>query len=144
MSESCPLPGPKSNDERAIIGKLVKAKRIAIVGLSDNPNRPSYGVAAYLQSIGKDIIPVNPTIKETLGVKAVASLRDIEGPVDLVDVFRRPEACAEVVRQAVAIGAKGVWLQAGIRSKEARQIAADAGMDYVESRCLMVEHRMAG
>lgn len=143
MNDACPLPGPKSEDERTIIARLVRAKRIAVIGLSDDPSRASYGVAAYLQSVGKEIIPVNPTIAEALGVKAVASLRDIEGPVDLVNVFRRPEACAEVARDAVAIGAKGLWLQSGIRSSEARRIAAEAGIAYVENRCLMVEHRIA-
>lgn len=144
MSNACPLPGPKSSSERDVIARLVQAKRIAIVGLSDDPSRASFGVAEYLISVGKEIIPVNPSVDEVLGIKAVASLSKIKGPVDLVNVFRRPEYCANVAREAVAIGAKGIWLQSGISSPEARRIAAEAGMDYVESRCLMVEHRIHG
>ncbi len=141
MNEACPLPGPLSNDENAVISRLVNAKRIAVVGLSDDPTRVSYAIAAYLQGVGKMIIPVNPNVREVLGVKAVASLAEIEGPVDLVDVFRRAEACEAIAREAVAIGAKGIWLQSGIVSPEARNIALKSAVDYVENRCLMVEHR---
>ena len=142
MNEARPQPGPKSNDDRAVIARLVNAKRIAIVGLSDDHSRTSYAIAAYLVSVGKEIIPVNPNVDRVLGVKAVGSLAEIDGPVDLVDVFRRPEFCGEIARQAAAIGAKGLWLQLGIASAEARDVAAKAGIDYVENRCLMVEHRL--
>ncbi len=144
MNEACPLPSPKSNDEMAVISRLVKAHRIAVVGLSNDPTRVSYAIAAYLQSVGKQIIPVNPNVREVLGVKAAASLAEIEGAVELVDVFRRSEACEAIAREAVAIGAKGLWLQSGIVSLAAREIARAAGVGYVENRCLMIEHRTHG
>ncbi len=118
---------------------LDRTRRIAIVGLSDRPDRESHGVAAVLQARGYEIIPVNPTIESALGVPAVASLADIEGPVDLVDVFRRAEHLPGVAREAAAIGAPALWNQLGLSSDEARAIAQDAGMDYVEDRCLKVE-----
>jgi predicted CoA-binding protein len=121
------------------IEEMLNAKRIAVVGLSDDPSRASYGVAAYLRSVGKEILPVNPNHETVMGLPCYRTLSDVPGPIDLVDVFRRPEYCAEVVREAVAVGAKGVWLQSGITSRDARKIAEAAGMDYVEDRCLKVE-----
>ena len=97
-------------------------------------------MASYLESVGKEIIPVNPTHKTVMGLTCYPSLAAVPGPIDVVDVFRRPEFCADVVRDAVAVGAKGVWLQSGITSDEARAIAREAGIDYVEDRCLKVEH----
>jgi uncharacterized protein len=123
-----------------MIRRMLRAERIAVVGLSDDPSRPSYGVARYLQDVGKQIIPVNPNHATVMGLKCYARLEDVPGPIDLVDVFRRPEYCADVARSAVAVGAKGVWLQSGIRSNESRQLARAADIDYVEDRCLMVEH----
>ena len=83
---------------------------------------------------GYDIVPVNPNGDEALGLKCVAKLTEVEGPIDVVNVFRRPLACTQVVRDAIAIGAKGVWLQSGIFNEEARQLAADAGIDFVQDR----------
>jgi predicted CoA-binding protein len=141
MSDNaCPLPGPHESDEDAVIQRLLGAKRIAVVGLSDNPSRASYGVAAYLKSAGKEILPVNPNHQQVMGLKCYASLNQVPGPVDLVDVFRRPEYCPDVVRQAIEIGAKGVWLQSGIHSSESEAIAKKAGIDFVQDRCLLVEH----
>ena len=120
---------------------LRDAKTIAIVGASPKPDRPSHGVMRYLMRAGYRCIPVRPRdCDEVLGVPCVTSLAEIDEPIDLVDVFRRPEFCAEVVREAVEVGAKGVWLQSGITSDEARAIAREAGIDYVENRCLKVEH----
>ncbi len=138
------MPTPHEPDAAATIRRLLAAKRIAIVGLSDNPSRPSHGVAAYLRSVGKEILPVNPNHAKVMGVTCYRSLKDIPGPIDLVDVFRRPQFCAAVARQAVEVGAKGLWLQSGIRSHEAREIARKAGIDYVEDRCLKVEHMHRG
>ena len=107
------------------------------------PNRPSYGVASYLLDVGKEIIPINPNHRQALGLKCFSNLEEISGPIDLVNIFRRPEFCPEIVRQAILIRAKGVWLQSGIRSPEAKQLASEAGLDYVEDRCLMVEHMHA-
>lgn len=118
---------------------LATARRIAVVGLADDPDRASHKVASYLQSRGWEIIPVNPEVDEVLGVPAVDSLADIDGPVDLVDVFRRSEHLPAVAREAAAIGAPALWNQLGLRSAEAAAIAADADMAYVEDHCIKVE-----
>lgn len=118
---------------------LPDVRRIAVVGLSDDPSRTSHRVAAALQDAGYEIVPVNPMIDEALGVPAVGSLAEVDGPVDLVDVFRREEHLPGVAREAAAVGAPALWNQLGLRSAEARRIAADAGMVYVEDRCLKVE-----
>ncbi len=121
---------------------LRSARTIAIVGASPRPNRPSHGVMRYLLAEGYRCIPVRPRdCDEVLGVPCVQSLADIDEPIDLVDVFRRPEFCAGVAREAVAAGAKALWLQLGIVSAEARRIAAEAGLDYVEDACTAVVHR---
>lgn len=124
------------------ISKLVKATRVAVVGLSDDPAKASHEVAAYLQSAGKTVIPVNPTLagSTVLGERVYASLAEVPGEIDLVDVFRRAEFCPEVVREAVTRGVGGIWLQLGIRSQEARKIAEAGRVPYVEDRCLLVEH----
>ena len=142
--EACPLPlnrqGAGPTGEAAAVRRMVDAKRIAVVGLSDDPSRPSYDVASYLKSAGKEILPVNPNHRTVMGLSCYPSLAAVPGPIDVVNVFRRAEFCAEVVRDAVEVGAKGVWLQSGITSDEARAIARQAGIDYVENRCLKVEH----
>jgi predicted CoA-binding protein len=141
--EACPLPSEPGMDERAIIQRLLKLSRIAVVGLSDDPSRPSYYVSMYMRDqAGKQIVPVNPSHDTVWGQKCYASLDEIPEPIDLVNVFRRPNACPDVVRAAIRKGVKGIWLQAGIISDEARTLARDAGIDYVEDRCIMVEHRM--
>lgn len=123
----------------AIEEVLRYAKRIAVVGLSDEPYRASFGVASYLLRHGYEILPVNPTIEEVLGLRAYSSLADVPGHVDVVDIFRRAEFIPDVARQAAEIGADALWLQLGLRSSEARSIAEEAGMDYVEDACLKVE-----
>jgi predicted CoA-binding protein len=119
---------------------LREARTIAVVGASPEPRRSSHGVMRYLLDQGYRCIPVNPNCAEVLGVPAVASLAEIDEPVDLVDVFRRPEFCPTHAREAVAAGAKALWLQLGIVSPEARRIAAEAGLDYVENACTAVVH----
>ena len=120
---------------------LRDARTIAVVGASPRPGRPSHGVMRYLLEHGYRVIPVRPRdCDEVLGVPCVASLAEIGEPVDLVDVFRRPEFCADVAREAVAAGAGALWLQLGIVSPEARRIAAEAGLDYVENLCTAVVH----
>src|SRR5882672_9077260 len=116
--DACPLPTPPPKSETELIGRMLRAKRIAVVGLSDDPSRASHGVAEYLQSRGYEIVPVNPNCSSVLGVRCYASLAEVPQPIDLVDVFRRAEFCAEVVREAIEVGAKGVWLQSGIRNEE--------------------------
>ena len=138
--ESCPLPLRTPGAEATAVDRMLTAKRVAIVGLSDDPKRPSHGIAGYLASHGYEVIPVNPNHDQVLGRKCYASLADVPGEVDLVNVFRRPQFCADVTREAIAKGAKGVWLQAGIRNEEARKLAEEAGVDFVQDRCIMVEH----
>lgn len=123
-----------------IMDLLRNAKTIAVVGLSDNPDRSSYGVARYLRDAGYTIIPVNPGIKEWEGIRAVGSLRDIAEPVDIVNVFRRPEYVPEVVEDAIAIHAGAVWMQQGIRHEEAAARAEAAGLTVVQDRCIALEH----
>jgi uncharacterized protein len=120
---------------------LRDAKSIAVVGASPEPGRPSHGVMAYLLRAGYRVVPVNPLADEVLGLRCLGSLAELGEPVDLVDVFRRPEHCGAVAREAVAAGAGALWLQLGIVSAEARQVAEKAGLDYVEDACTAVVHR---
>jgi predicted CoA-binding protein len=120
---------------------LRTSKTIAVVGLSSNRLRPSYGVAAYLQSAGYKIIPINPNETEVLGQKSYARLEDVPEPIDIVEVFRRPEHVPAVADSAVAIGAKVLWLQQGITSATAAETAQVAGLTVVEDACLFVEHK---
>jgi predicted CoA-binding protein len=95
----------------------------------------------YLLDAGYRVLPVRPLVREIHGVPCVSALAEIEEPVDLVDVFRRSEACPDVARQAVEVGAKAVWLQLGLVSPESRRIAEEAGIDYVENECTAIVHR---
>ena len=121
---------------------LLDTKVIAVVGLSANPDRPSNQVAWYLHHQGFRLFGVNPACPEpeVFGVPMLPSLDQVPEPIDLVDVFRRPEYTPQVARDAVAAGAGALWLQLGIRSDEARAVATEAGLRYVEDRCLKVEH----
>jgi uncharacterized protein len=120
---------------------MADTRTIAVVGASPKPGRPSHAVMRYLLEQGYRCIPVRPRgCDEVLGVPCVRSLTEIEEPIDLVDVFRRPEACPEVAREAVAAGARSLWLQLGIVSPEARRIADAAGIDYVEDECTKMVH----
>lgn len=121
---------------------LAMKKRIAVVGLSDNPERTSYMVSEAMQREGYEIIPVNPKATEILGVKAVKSLKDIEGHVDIVNVFRRSEFLPEVAKEAAEIKADIFWAQLGLFNEEACQIAKEAGMTVIMDRCIKVEHAM--
>jgi hypothetical protein len=108
--------------------------------MTDDPSRPSHYVSEYLIAQGKEVVPVNPNHTRVLGRPCYASLADVPGSVDLVNVFRRPAACADVVRDTIRIGARGIWLQSGITNAEAQQLARDANIPYVQNRCIMVEH----
>jgi predicted CoA-binding protein len=118
---------------------LAQTRTIAVVGLSANWYRPSYFAAKYMQDYGYRIVPVNPSYKEVLSEKCYASLRDLPNPVDLVDCFRKPEEMVPIARDAVAIGAKVLWMQLGIVNEEAARIATDAGLDVVMNRCVKIE-----
>lgn len=126
---------PEDRELRALLGE---AQTIAVVGLSSKPDRPSLGVAGYLQDHGYRIVPVNPRETEVLGERAYPTLRDIPADVrvDVVDVFRRAEDTPEVARDAVAIGAKVLWLQADIVNEEAYRIASEAGLDVIMGVCI--------
>ena len=139
-AESCPLPSRSPGAESSAVDGMLKAKRIAVVGMSDDPARASHGIGGYLKANGYEVIPVNPNHENVLGLKCYARLADVPGEIDLVNVFRRPEFCADVTGEAIEAGAKGVWLQAGIRNEKAQALAAEAGIGYVQDRCIMVEH----
>jgi predicted CoA-binding protein len=121
---------------------LRSAKIIAVVGLSPDPYRPSHDIAAYLDRQGYKVFGVNPEsdVDEVFGVPILDSLDQVPGPIDIVDVFRRPEYTPDAARAAVAAGARALWLQLGIRNPEARAIAEAGGLAYVEDRCIKVEH----
>jgi len=120
---------------------LRKSKTIAVVGLSSNPMRPSFGVAEYLQREGYRVIPVNPQETEILGEKAYARLEDIPEHVDIVDVFRRPEFVPDIVDSAIKIGAGALWLQEDVVHEEGARKARAAGLAVVMDKCLLKEHR---
>ncbi len=124
----------------AVIQRVLTMQRIAIVGLSGNELRASNFVGRYLLRNGYDVIPVNPREETILGRTSYASLADIPDPVDTVDVFRKPDAVPEIARDAVAIGAKCLWLQYNVISEEGARIATDGGLDVVMDRCMKVEH----
>ncbi|PZD93830.1 CoA-binding protein [Paenibacillus sambharensis] len=118
---------------------LQRTDTIAVVGLSDNPERTSHMVSKAMQAKGYRIVPVNPNAERILGETCYPSLSDIPFPVDMVNVFRRSEHCPPVAEEAAAIGAKSIWLQLGIYSDEVAETAARAGMDVVMDRCIKVE-----
>lgn len=120
---------------------LQDSRTIAVVGLSSDPERPSYEVARYLQQRGYRIIPVNPNESEVLGERAYPDLVSIPEPIDVVDIFRRSEAVPPIVEQAIQIGAKAVWMQKGIHHEEAAAQAQGAGLLVVMDRCMMAEAR---
>jgi predicted CoA-binding protein len=115
---------------------------VAIVGLSPEPSRPSHGVAAYLMSTGYRVVPINPAVSEILGKRAHADLRSVpcDVGIEIVDVFRRPEAVLPHVEEAIEIGAKVVWLQKGVINAEAAERARSAGLTVVMDKCMLEEH----
>jgi predicted CoA-binding protein len=124
------------------IGELLRrAKTIAVVGLSNDPMRPSYGVTAYMQSQGYRIIPVNPQIETCLGEKAYASLLDVPEKIDIVNIFRRPEFVEELVDQAIQLKVPAVWMQEDVIHEGAAEKARKAGIFVVMDRCILKEHR---
>ena len=131
---------PITRDED-IIELLTNARTIAVVGASDRPNRPSYGVMKFLQDHGYRVLPVNPQItgEHVLGEFVWRELAQIGMPIDIVDIFRRPEAAAEAVEQAIFVGAKAVWMQLGVINEEAAARAEEAGLKVVMDRCPKIE-----
>ena len=136
-----------TDHELQIVTILEQAKTIAVVGASDDWKRPSFYVMKYLQKQGYRIAPINPHLagQEILGEPVFASLSDIPFAVDIVDVFRRPDDCPEIARDAIAIGAKCLWLQIGVVSHAAEKIAQDAGLSVIMNKCPKIEHsRLSG
>lgn len=134
------------SDQEVIQRILRTAKHVAVVGLTDDPTRPSHFVPAYLQANGYHIIPINPTLSGTvLGETVYASLADAPGPIDVVQIFRRSDEVEPIVEQAIAAGAKAVWMQLGISNEEAAAVAHAAGLDVVMNQCMKVQHsRLSG
>ena len=135
------VPDSAPNSREPITELLRTSKTIAVVGLSSDPRRPSHEVAAYLQTAGYRIIPVNPNESEVLGEKSYARLEDIREPIDIVDVFRRREEVPPIADSAIAVKAKALWLQQGITNEAAAEKAHAAGLLVVEDACLFVEHK---
>ena len=128
-------------DDITTLRRILRENRtIAVVGLSANWYRPSYFAAKYLQEHGYRVIPVNPTVDNVLGEKCYLSLADIPEKVDIVDCFRRSEEIPALADEAIAIGAKVLWMQLGVTSEEARRRAEAAGLEVVEDRCMKIEH----
>jgi hypothetical protein len=124
------------------IGELLaNTKTIAVVGLSSDPTRPSFGVARYMQSHGYRIVPVNPSETEVLGETAYKTLSDVPEKIDLVDVFRRPEFVPEIVDETIRLKIPAIWLQEGVVNEAAAQKARDAGLVVVMDRCILKDHR---
>lgn len=121
---------------------LRKSKRIAVVGCSPKPERDSYAVAKYLIDAGYDVISVNPGQKEIFGRVCYPDLRSVPGPVDIVDIFRSPKHVPAVVEEAIAVGAKAVWMQLGAGNAEAAKRASEAGLEVVVEQCIKVAHRL--
>jgi predicted CoA-binding protein len=139
MDEACEFPGQNAGSAE-IRDLLRRAKTIAVVGLSNRPQRDSLHVAAYLQNQGYRIIPVNPHVSEVLGEKAYARLDDVPVPVDIVDIFRRPDAVPDIVDSAIARKAGAVWMQEGIVHNAAAEKARAAGLTVVMNKCILKEH----
>ena len=129
------------NRVAAILGE---ARTIVVVGLSARRFRPSHGVAEYLQRAGYRIIPVNPKITEVLGERSYASLDEVPEPVDIVDIFRRPEHVPAIVEAAIRKGAKTIWMQEGVVHEEAARRAESAGLAVIMDRCILKEHKRLG
>ena len=128
-------------DDIASLRRILRTSRtIAVVGLSADWFRPSYFAAKYMQEHGYRIVPVNPNYPAVLGERCYPTLREVPGKVDIVDCFRKPEEIVPIAHDAVAIGAKVLWMQLGIRNDQAAKIALDGGLDVVMNRCVKIEH----
>ncbi|MEM3396550.1 MAG: CoA-binding protein [Thermoplasmata archaeon] len=140
MSNVCELPRKNASDTE-IDEILANYNVVAIVGVSDKPDRDSYIVAKYLHEHGYKIIPVNPNINSLFGIKAYPSLSEVPEAVEIVDIFRKPETVPEIVEEAIKKGAKVIWMQKGIVHNVAAETARKHGLKVVMDRCLMVEHK---
>ena len=130
-----------NNDDDKMHEILSEAKTIAVVGHSDKPHRTSYQIAQYLRQAGYDVYPVNPTVDEIDGETSYATLADVPVDIDIVNVFRRSEHLADVVDDAIEVGAKAIWAQLGVEDEAAQTTAIEAGIHIASNRCIKVEHR---
>ena len=131
-------------DEAGAMDLLRGARRIAVVGASADPYRPSHSVMRYLQTQGYECVPVNPNARDVLGIRAFGTLEEAvaaSGPFDIVDVFRRSELTVPIAEAAVATGCRALWLQLGVVNWEAARIASEAGLSVVMDRCTAIDHR---
>jgi uncharacterized protein len=135
------LPEGAAPSADPIFDILTKYKTIAVVGLSSNPARPSYGVTEYMQGSGYQIIPVNPNETDVLGEPSYASLAEVPQKIEIVDIFRRPEEVPPVVEAAIRAGAKVIWMQQGIANQAAAERARAAGLTVVMDACILIEHK---
>ncbi|RDI45852.1 CoA-binding protein [Falsibacillus pallidus] len=134
---------PINNPSREEIGVILKkSKRIAVVGLSDQPERTSYAVSKAMQDAGYEIIPVNPNVSQVLGMKAVPTLKDIEGHIDIVNIFRRSEFLPAIAKEFDEIDADVFWAQLGVANEEAYEFLAKKGYTVIMDRCIKVEHAL--
>jgi len=118
---------------------LKTMKLVAVVGISDKPERASHGITKFLTGLGLEVVGVNPMLSEVLGIKVYPKLTDIPGSIDVVDVFRRSDTVGPIVDEAVAVGAKTVWMQEGVVNEDAAKVARDAGLDVIMDRCIYKE-----
>lgn len=140
MSERCEI--PRANPTPAEIRDiLTSARRIAVVGHSDDPGRDSYRVGRYMASHGFEVFAVNPSARSTPELKFYPDLASVPGPVDIVDIFRRPESIPAIVEEAIRLGAKTIWMQLGLAHNAAADRARASGLQVVMSRCIMQDHR---
>jgi predicted CoA-binding protein len=128
------------NTDQDVRELLAASHTIAVVGLSDKPSRTSHRVSRYMQGEGYTIIPVNPAITHALGVRAYPDLKSVPEPIDIVNIFRRPEFVPDIIEAAIAVKAKAVWMQLGIVHPAAARRASDAGLNVVMDQCIMIEH----
>lgn len=142
MSEECELPRKNATDPE-IRDILASARVVAVVGLSDKPDRDSYRVAAYLQAHGYRIVPVNPGATAILGERSYPDLAAVPDPIDVVDIFRKPDAIPGIVDAAIARGARVIWMQEGLAHNASADKARAAGLAVVMDRCMLKEHRKA-
>ncbi len=139
MNDSGTTPFADGMTDERVTEILRGMKRVAVVGISDKPERASHGITKFLAGLGLEVHGVNPMLEEVLGVKVHPTLADVPGPIDVVDVFRRSDAVQPIVDEAVAAGAKAVWMQEGVVNEAAARTARDAGLDVIMDRCIYKE-----
>lgn len=140
MSEACEFP-QKNADSGEVKEILLSSKTVAVVGISDKPERPSYHVAEYLLENDYRVIPVNPLLKMWKGIQAFADLDQVPGDIDIVDIFRKPEEVPAIVDAALRKKARVIWMQEGIVNNAAADLARAAGLRVVMNKCMLKEHR---